>query len=208
VPRIERLCLAGTSMTTPILGEMLLSMRQMEQKLKKKRKQTKFTESGLLELDLSNCKQLTDDALKHIAKCVPRLRVLKLHGVFPLSDKGLGYIALGCAELHTLDVGLIKHVTDVSLVPFLQLHKQLRSLNVGGCTRLTDAAVHAIGDNCAGLRVLSLAGLDKVTPAAFEHCVLKLRSLRALNLNACRIVPSLFCALEKCAQLRHLEVGF
>ena len=86
---------------------------------------------GYTELDLANCKTLTDAGLEKIAAGCPQLASLNLHCYgSEVTDAGLEKIAAGCPQLASLDLSCCKQVTDAGLEKLAAGCPQLTSLNL------------------------------------------------------------------------------
>ncbi len=120
-PRLKKLRLSGT----PITGAGLAHLAEL---------------SSLEELDLSECGQLTDDAMVHLGRFVA-LRDLNLWRV-GITDQGVRHLA-GLTALERLNLDNTR-LTDAGL-PFLAPLTRLTFLHLGS-TALSDAGlVHLEG---------------------------------------------------------------
>ena len=82
-----------------------------------------------------------------------------------LTDYAIRTIARGCPELRQLDVSVSSHLSDDSIWR-LALHcSKLRCLHVPFCYELTDAAVVAVALRCPGLESLSAEDNDAISDA-------------------------------------------
>lgn len=117
----------------------------------------------LTSLDLSNCANITEDALGWISGA-------------------LGVAPTPCRKLLTLNVTNCPGVRDKGLVWLGKACTQLRYLNVSRCTQLTSVGVIGLAP-CAELRVVNFAHNDLVDDhgvvSVARHCPL----LRSLNVK-------------------------
>ena len=96
---------------------------------------------NLLQLDLSDCTQITDRTLANVSKC-NKLRCFKVTGNrAQISDNGVCMMVNHCCEL--------------------------RVLELTGCD-ISDKSVRVISASCPYLKRLSLAFCKKITDAAFQ----------------------------------------
>jgi F-box/leucine-rich repeat protein 2/20 len=84
---------------------------------------------SLVEIDLSNCTEITDYAAEAIAKA-RKLQSLKLVKCKQITDMGLGCIAVGCNKLQTLNLRWCVGVTDLGVELVAVKCKELRNLDL------------------------------------------------------------------------------
>ena len=98
-----------------------------------------FTDSGLLslakecsslvEVDLSQCYQLSDLGIMAFAH-IKTLKVLKLIGCRVVTDVGVVALSIGCEKLEVLKLKLCRGITDVSIVAMASHSRELRELDL------------------------------------------------------------------------------
>jgi len=69
---------------------------------------------SLIEIDLSNCTEITDYAVESTAQA-RKLQSLKLVKCKQITDMGLGCIAMGCSKLQTLSLRWCVGITDLGV---------------------------------------------------------------------------------------------
>ncbi|RKF53622.1 cyclic nucleotide-binding domain-containing protein [Golovinomyces cichoracearum] len=160
----------------------------------------------LEEIDLSNCRKVSDNLLARIVGWVvsepaPTLPSQSKHPKFAsLSRRGLlsqsppvGTV-LGCPNLKKLTLSYCKHVTDRSMAHIaVHAHNRLESINLTRCTTITDAGFqHWSMYRFEKLRKLVLADCTYLTDSAVVYLCNSARGLRELDLSFC-------CALSDTA---------
>jgi hypothetical protein len=119
----------------------------------------------LTNLNLANCKLLTEVGLTAAFRASPELRKLNLHALNP-SDALLDVLSIVCPHLEQL------HLSSAN--PFM------------GNTRLTDAGVQMLTSRITGMQQLNLQGSSQLTDACIAGIVDHwAHSLEKLNLGGC-----------------------
>jgi F-box/leucine-rich repeat protein 14 len=164
---------------------------------------------NLESLNLSGCFNLTDSALE-AAFCreVPSLRKLNLSLCKDVSDNSIAKIASHCRNLEDLDLSGCTRVTNSALFCVSHL-RRMRELSLRSCRHISDLGLqHLAGAACgrAGLHrleSLSLQDCQKVTDEGLRHVASGLRALRSVNLSFCVSVTD--TGLKSLARLPSLE---
>jgi hypothetical protein len=81
-------------------------------------------------IDLTNCRGITNDTLIQISNMCPQLEILYVVGCEMITDDGIVPIAEKCGQ-------------------------QLKTLDYSGCDQCTDAALESIVNNCNQLEILN-----------------------------------------------------
>lgn len=153
----------------------------------------------LEELDLSSCRQITDDGLVHIAG-LTNLKELVLWNT-TISGRGLEHIA-GLQQLEILNVALCAKIGDDDLKPFGRLTK-LRELDLASVGGVTDTGLSSLKP-LTHLRWLNLYNA-KITDAGLEH-LYGLTELETIVLNGTKVtddgVEKLKAALPKLREIQ------
>lgn len=138
----------------------------------------------LVELNLTRCVKITDSGLLHILMKCSSLQSLNLYALSSLTDEAYKKIYL-LTHLKFLDLCGAQNLSDEALC-LLAKCKKLASLNLTWCVRVTDVGIIAIAEGCTSLEFLSLFGIvgvtDKCVEALSAHCS---RTLTTLDVNGC-----------------------
>jgi F-box/leucine-rich repeat protein 2/20 len=187
---------------------------------------------ALTELDLSQCDNVSNDALGCMAAILRGgLRTLNVLGCRDITNDGIRRLGGSCAELVSLCLGWC-HISDNALLVLSKQCTLLEELDVSGCGRISDAGVTAVTSGCRRLSKLSIEGCREVSAWAVAAGAAPLTSLnlggctlvtdagvgaiaaahprlRALSLRLCRSVGDValrFLAM-RCPQLQSLDIS-
>ncbi|EKD18143.1 uncharacterized protein L3040_007679 [Drepanopeziza brunnea f. sp. 'multigermtubi'] len=169
------------------------------------------------EIDLSNCRKVSDNLLARIVGWVvtePTLaqqqnaaRYKQHYALIP----PVGTV-VGCPKLKRLTLSYCKHVTDRSMAHLaVHAHQRLQSMDLTRCTTITDGGFqHWSIYKFAKLEKLILADCTYLTDNAIVYLTNAAKGLKELDLSFC-------CALSDtatevlslgCPQLRSLKLAF
>jgi hypothetical protein len=116
----------------------------------------------IVELDLSGCPWLNDDAFKRVVEICPQLKTLRIR-----SDVLLTYVSWGnlmlLKHLTSLDLSRCTQIGDEDLKLIAQSATGLRELKLEGCQNITDVGVRAILSWCRNLTNLDVSGCKNIS---------------------------------------------
>ncbi|RLM58006.1 hypothetical protein C2845_PM18G12310 [Panicum miliaceum] len=163
---------------------------------------------NLVEIGLSKCNGVTDDALQHLTSC-SELQILKLGLCSSISDKGLVYIGSNCAKLVELDLYRCSAITDEGLAALVRGCKKIRMLNLRYCTQITDAGLKHLS-TLEELTNLEMRCLVRITGIGITSIAVGCPSLIELDLKRCYSVDDAgLWALSRYSQnLRQLTISY
>nr|XP_043628205.1 EIN3-binding F-box protein 2-like [Erigeron canadensis] len=119
---------------------------------------------GLLNVNLTDCINLTDEVVVDLAKTHGRtLEVLNLDGCRKIGDESLAAIAENCLLIKDLDVSKCG---------------------------ITDSGVSCLSNGCINLQVLSLSGCPRISNESMISLELLGKTLVGLNLQRCSLISS------------------
>ena len=126
-----------------------------------------------MSLDISDCPDVTDDALYALARGSTMLQFLNLSDCSGITDAGIKELVCCCTELSTLSLSRCNAATDELLQSISRFCSKLSTLLLSGCEMVSNAGVGYI--TCLPkLEVVSLHCCDLVTADAIEdlclHC--------------------------------------
>ncbi|CBF77364.1 protein fbxA [Aspergillus nidulans FGSC A4] len=176
--------------------------------------------NGLQEVDLSNCRKVSDTLLARILGWVtpgpykPPDETTKSGKsvIKPTILTPTGTAVFGCPELKKLTLSYCKHVTDRSM-HHIASHaaSRIEEMNLTRCTTITDHGFQFWGNvQFTNLRKLCLADCTYLTDNAIVYLTNAAKQLQELDLSFC-------CALSdtatevlalQCSQLRYLNMSF
>ncbi|KAH7948545.1 F-box/LRR-repeat protein 14 [Rhipicephalus sanguineus] len=171
---------------------------------------------SLSELNLSMCKQITDNSLGRIAQHLKGLERLDLGGCTDVTNTGLLLIAWGLHNLRSLNLRSCRGVSDPGIGHLAGMSPtnaigtlRLESLCLQDCQKLTDDALRYISNGLHDLRSLNLSFCASVTDAGLKHAA-RMARLRELNLRSCDNISDLGLAYlaEGGSRISTLDVSF
>lgn len=170
---------------------------------------------AMLEIDLHNCRQITDESITllisrgrqlrelRIAHCtlitnnafleLPKhlafdsLRILDLTACFQVHDDAVEKIIDTSPRLRNLVLAKCKDITDRSVNAITRLGKNLHYIHLGHCAQITDAAVIQLVKMCNRIRYIDLACCHRLTDASVKQLA-TLPKLRRIGLVKCQAI--------------------
>ncbi|TVU51560.1 hypothetical protein EJB05_02995, partial [Eragrostis curvula] len=160
----------------------------------------------LQRLSLSRCKPLTDMGLGCVAVGCPDLRELSLKWCLGLTDLGLKLLAHKCKKLRTLDLSYV--MISKNSFPAIMKLPNLEVLTLVGCTGIDDDALGSIEKDCnKTLKVLDISHCQNATDAGVSSIVKSVPNLSELNLSyCCPITPSMVSSFHRIPNLQILKL--
>ncbi|CAD6268921.1 unnamed protein product [Miscanthus lutarioriparius] len=184
----------------------------------------------LADLDLSNGVDLGDAAAAEVARA-KGLRRLSLARWKPLTDMGLGCVAVGCAELRQLSLKWCLGVTDLGIqllalkcrkltsldlsytmitkdsFPAIMKLPNLQELTLVGCIGIDDDALCSLEKECSkSLQVLDLSQCQNITDVGVSSIMKSVPNLLELDLSFCCPVTPMVRSFQKIPKLRTLKL--
>jgi hypothetical protein len=135
----------------------------------------------LKSLNLSGCKRITDQGLKHL-QALTSLQSLNLYECNQMTDQGLAHLQ-ALTSLQSLNLSWCKQITDQGLV-HLQALTSLQSLGLSWCEKITDQGLKHL-QALASLQSLDLSCCNQITDQGLKH-LQALVCLQSLNLSWCK----------------------
>lgn len=166
--------------------------------------------TGLRELSVSDCVNITDFGLYELAKLGSTLRYLSVAKCDQVSDAGLKVIARRCYKLRYLNARGCEAVGDDSIIMLAHSCARLRALDIGKCD-VSDAALHALAESCPNLKKISLKNCDMITDRGIQCVAYYCRGLQLLNIQDCQITIEGYRAVKmycKRCVVEHTNPGF
>ncbi|KAK5648871.1 hypothetical protein RI129_003763 [Pyrocoelia pectoralis] len=171
---------------------------------------------SLTNLNLSLCKQVTDNSLSRIAQYLKNLEVLELGGCCNITNTGLVLIAWGLKKLKRLNLRSCWHVSDQGIGHISGYNQDasggnqmLEYLGLQDCQRLSDEALKHVSIGLTSLKSINLSFCVSITDSGLKYLA-KMNSLRELNLRSCDNISDIGMAYltEGGSQITSLDVSF
>lgn len=170
---------------------------------------------NLESLNLSGCYNVTDAGLAHgFSLDLPHLKVLDLSLCKQVTDQSIGRIVQNLKNLETLELGGCSNISNTSLLLIAWGLKRLKRLNLRSCWQITDQGIgHLSGlskETAEGnmeLEYLGLQDCQRLSDESLKHIAQGLTSLKTINLSFCiSVTDSGLKFLSKMPKLEELNL--
>lgn len=169
----------------------------------------------MLEIDLHNCRQITNESITalisrgrqlrelRVGQCslitdyafleIPpnltfeSLRILDLTACSQLRDAAVEKIIETSPRLRNLVLAKCKEITDRSVLAITKLGKNLHYIHLGHCAQITDGAVIQLVKMCNRIRYIDLACCHRLTDLSVKQLA-TLPKLRRIGLVKCNSI--------------------
>ena len=144
---------------------------------------------GLRELRLAQCNLVTDRAFMQLPEYLPleSLRILDLTACNQLHDSSVEKIIERAPRLRILVLAKCTEITDRSVFAICKLGKNLHDIHLGRCNQISDAALIELVKACSRIRYIDLAGCIRVTDKSVK-ILASLPKLRRIGLVKCQAI--------------------
>ncbi|CAH1247001.1 FBXL13 [Branchiostoma lanceolatum] len=163
---------------------------------------------NLQDLNLSECKGLSDDSLRQIAEGCRALLYLNV-SYTDISDGAMRALARSCLNMQYLSLAYCQKFTDKGL-HYLTTGKGCRKLihlDLSGCTQLTSVGFHHVSVGCPTVQSLVLNDLPMLSDDHILEMTDRCQSIRALCLlGSPNLSDTAFKALAQHRRLQKLRV--
>ena len=153
----------------------------------------------LRELRVGHCNLITDAAFLDLPKNLSfdSLRILDLTACNHIHDDAVERIIETSPRLRNLVLAKCKEITDRSVFAITKLGKNLHYIHLGHCAQITDTAVVQLVKLCNRIRYIDLACCHRLTDVSVKQLA-TLPKLRRIGLVKCQsITDSSIHALAK-----------
>ncbi|KAL7248646.1 hypothetical protein ACSBR2_003399 [Camellia fascicularis] len=116
---------------------------------------------NLEKLWLARCKSITDMGIGCIAVGCKKLRLINLKWCLGVGDFGVGLIAVKCKEIRSLDLSYLP-ITNKCLPSILKL-QHLEDLVLEGCFGIDDDSLAVLKQGCKSLEMLDISSSQNVS---------------------------------------------
>lgn len=129
---------------------------------------------GLLMLNISNAKEVTDYGLTLIAHCSPELTSLNISGCSKISDIAIREVALSCKKLQDLNLSSCTGIEGPGLVSLSDSCEFLTKINLSRCYSVKNWSLQKLFRGCTRLEEIYISYNKEVTDEEIrvlaEHC--------------------------------------
>jgi hypothetical protein len=124
----------------------------------------------LEELDLHGCRHVKDLGLKAIGQC-HCLEVLRLTNCHEVTSDAVRALAKGCSALRDLSLSGCLKIKNRDLIVLAEACTSLQALDLSGCVEVRGKGLKSIVEQCPRLSTLNLSGCKNMDASALQHFV-------------------------------------
>jgi len=146
--------------------------------------------TGLRQLCIAGCHQITDQSLIVIAQHCPQLELIDISSCRLVTDQAIIALARNCKKLRHISAPNCLKITDTSLSALGHEAHNLSHLNVECCDYITDNGVIDMVKGATKLKALNLRGCNELTAVCVPAIVENLKMLVSLDISMSGVVPS------------------
>lgn len=136
---------------------------------------------GLMCLNISNAKEVTDVGLAHVVRSNPNITDLDISGCLKLTDSGLREVGIGCSKLRKLVMIGCYSFEGTGLISIADCCRQLHHLDVSNCRSLQRWSLSKIFSSCVQLEEVHLNHLRDVSDDEVRVLALNCRHLLVIQ---------------------------
>lgn len=163
------------------------------------------TLQNLRELRLAHCTEIDDSAFLELPRHISMgsLRILDLTACESIRDDAVARIVSSAPRLRNLVLAKCRMITDQAVSAICKLGKNLHYVHLGHCSNITDVAVIQLVKSCNRIRYIDLACCSRLTDRSVKQLA-TLPKLRRIGLVKCQMITDAsILALARPANLDH-----
>lgn len=144
---------------------------------------------NLRELRLAHCTEIDDMAFLELPKNISMgsLRILDLTACESIRDDAVECIVTAAPRLRNLVLAKCRFITDRAVWAICKLGKNLHYVHLGHCSNITDPAVIQLVKSCNRIRYIDLACCSRLTDRSVQQLA-TLPKLRRIGLVKCQLI--------------------
>jgi hypothetical protein len=120
------------------------------------------SERGVLNLNISGAKQVSEWGLAVFARKNPNLQHLNLSGCLAIGDAGMRDIGINCINLLTLNISGCHAVTGAGLIAIAECCRFLLKLDISKCSKVETFGITKIFFECKKLEEVNVSCLPQI----------------------------------------------
>jgi F-box and leucine-rich repeat protein GRR1 len=146
---------------------------------------------NLRELRLAHCTEINDSAFLDLPKhlSMDSLRILDLTACEHVRDDAVERIVNSAPRLRNLVLAKCRFITDRAVWAICKLGKNLHYVHLGHCSNITDHAVIQLVKSCNRIRYIDLACCNLLTDTSVQQLA-TLPKLRRIGLVKCTLITN------------------
>jgi hypothetical protein len=122
-----------------------------------------ITASGLLSLDISHSKQVTDYGITLVVRRNTSLTSLNISSCTSITDVGLREVGINCNNLQELKISSCHEIDGTGLVAIAEKCRYLIKLDVSKCRKLDNWSIKKIFYECKLIEEVNLSYISKIS---------------------------------------------
>lgn len=144
---------------------------------------------SLRELRLAHCVEISDAAFLNLPESLSfdSLRILDLTACENVKDDAVERIVSAAPRLRNLVLAKCRFITDRAVQAICKLGKNLHYVHLGHCSNITDPAVIQLVKSCNRIRYIDLACCNRLTDNSVQQLA-TLPKLRHIGLVKCQLI--------------------
>lgn len=164
---------------------------------------------GILSLNISNAKEITDFGLAMVARNSPCLRDLNIAGCSNITDVGLREVGMNCSKLQSLNISACPEIDGSGLVALAESCRLLSKLNISKCPRIENWSIKKIFFECRALEDVTVASMNKIGDEEVRVLAQNCANLISLHAADCPYISdtSIQILAQSCVDLDLLDVS-
>lgn len=164
---------------------------------------------GVITLNISNAKDITDFGLTMIARNSPALRELNISGCSNITDVGLREVGMNCNKLQCLNISSCPEIDGSGLVALAESCRLLLKLDISKCRKIENWSIKKVFFECRALEEVTVAHMNKIGDEEIRVLAQNCANLTALYAAECPYVSdtSIQIVAQNCLDLDLLDVS-
>lgn len=144
---------------------------------------------NLRELRLAHCSEITDRAFLSLPDdlAFESLRILDLTACENIRDDAVQKIINAAPRLRVLVLAKCRFITDQAVLSICKLGKNIHYVHLGHCSNITNSAVTQLVKSCNRIRYIDLACCNRLDDASVE-ALAALPKLKRIGLVKCQTI--------------------
>jgi len=164
---------------------------------------------GLLNLNISCAKDITDFGLTVVARNSPNLLNLNISGCSPITDVALREVGMSCHKLQVLNISSCPEIDGTGLIAVAESCRQLLKLDISKCRKIENWSIKKIFYYCTVLEEVNVSNMNKIGDEEIRTLAQNCPNLIALHAAECPYISdtSIQTVAQCCRDLDVLDVS-
>ena len=165
--------------------------------------------SGLITLNLTAAKDISDYGIGLVARSSPNLKSLIISGCILITDVGVREVGMNCNSIQELNISSCPNIDGSGLTAIAELCRQLLKLDVSKCRSLQNWSLKKVFYECQKLEEINVSHLPKVGDEEIRVLAQNCPNVFTLIATECPYISdnSIQIVAEHCADLDLVDVS-